>query len=110
MIPKLIIQAEHNYMKVGLKKILNDLIKLKGEISINEVHDVCNNFHYKHSNAERQLRPSSSRFIISVKNDKGVVIAYRWNGLKLEQKDETKNQRTLLDHLKPTVRCNPWGL
>lgn len=65
-------------MKNGLRKILNDEIKKRRYVSINEIHQLAKYYNHKESYAERELRSSRSPDVKSIKNEKGHNIGYRW--------------------------------
>ena len=64
---------------MGIKTILHNRIKeLDGKIMpLNEVHYLCNIFNYKHSTAERKLRPSESPNVVPILNGKKHIMGYR---------------------------------
>jgi hypothetical protein len=43
---------------MSLKKVLNERIRKEGYLSIEEIYQICEDLHYKQSNAERRLRES----------------------------------------------------
>jgi hypothetical protein len=59
---------------MSLKKILNERIIKEGYLSIQEIYQICDDLHYKASNAERRLRPSESPGVEAVYDDKGKYI------------------------------------
>lgn len=70
----------------SLKTILNNLIKDRGEVPIEDIYKVCLEEGYKISNAERRLRKSESPNILGLekKNKRGVkyIYAYKYVGEK----------------------------
>lgn len=67
----------------GLKKILNDKIREKGYISVDEMELICKQNNKKISNGERRLRKSDSPNVEAVENKKGAIVGYRWIGLRV---------------------------
>ena len=76
-------------MKIGLRKILHDKIKSKnGEIFTHrELEQVCDEYHYRRSNAERRLRPSDSPEVITIYNKKEHIIGYVWRVSNVQQEE-----------------------
>lgn len=64
---------------MSLRATLNQMIfNRRGDIvSINEIYEYCKKAGYKQSNAERTLRPSSSKNVEAIKKN-GYIIGYRW--------------------------------
>ena len=64
---------------MSLKTVLhNRITELEGKIlTLNEVHHLCDVFNYKHSTAERILRPSTSPNVEPVLNKKNYIIGYK---------------------------------
>lgn len=71
---------------MSLKEDLNKKIKEKGEMTYNEVENYCKIWGHKPSYAERELRPSKSPEIESIKNKKGHIVSYRWIGKEYQKK------------------------
>jgi len=63
---------------MSLKSELNNLIREKGQVSIQEVYSYCYEHGYKQSNAERRLRQSESPDIQPIYSDKGHIKGYKW--------------------------------
>lgn len=66
-------------MKISLKQRLNTLIEDRkgGMVSINEIRQICDEYHYKQSNAERRLRASESPNVEPIFKH-GAIIGYKW--------------------------------
>lgn len=63
---------------MSLSKIIHQLIESQGEISLNELEEICHQEHYKLSNAERRARELMANKLISpIKNSKGAIIGYK---------------------------------
>lgn len=71
---------------MSLKSKLNNLIQSRngGIVTINEVNKLCEQEHYKYSNAERRLRRSESPNVVPVFKGNAIV-GYKWGlGAKKE--------------------------
>ena len=77
-------------MRRSLRSQLNDLIRARGEVPIEEVYRVTLELGYKASNAERRLRNSESPDVFPVmrvsRRGTQYVAAYRWGAGKPEPK------------------------
>lgn len=102
---------------MSLKNRLIELIKLRGQININELESNVREWRYKISNAERRLR--ECELIEPIKNAKRYIIAYKWRGLKdgeLANFVPKSPQNAILGLIqgnksKDTLpKCNPWNL
>lgn len=71
-------------MKMGLKKRLNDEIRKKGYMTIQQIHDFAKSLNQKESTAERRLRASESPNIETVRNKKGFNIGYKYREVEAE--------------------------
>lgn len=86
-------------MAKGLKDKLNTLIEQEGYLTLQQVYQVTESMGHKQRTAERVLNPSLSPNVITIKNDKGHIVAYKWNknmGV-LTHQDEAKTSVTHLD-------------
>lgn len=63
---------------MSLKEILQDEIKRKGSVSLNEIHMLAMSNGYKQSTAERALRKGRLANIIPNRNSKGHITGYSW--------------------------------
>ena len=82
---------------MSLIKTLNDKIKEAGYLSIEEIYQICEDDHFKQSNAERRLRKSESPNIAPVYNDKPRYIkGYQWTGKEIGSPEVYEDKRQLL--------------
>ena len=76
----------------GLKQLLNEQLKQKGYLSLNEVHKIAKELKYKESNAERRLRQSESPNAEPMFDEKHHIIGYKYFDVL---KDEIKAMRKM---------------
>ena len=75
--------ASGEWILMPLKKQLNQIIKERGQITLDDLASLCKNLGYKTATAERSLRPSLSPEIEGVWNKKGTaIIGYRYKGIE----------------------------
>jgi hypothetical protein len=62
---------------MGLRVVLNELIKSKGYVSLKEIEELTDKLGYKRSNAERRLRKSESPSVEAVMSN-GAIVGYKY--------------------------------
>lgn len=65
-------------MHKGLKQILNEVLEQKGYISLNEAYAIGAKDSFKQKTVERELNPSRSPNVKTLKNEKGQITGYEW--------------------------------
>lgn len=62
----------------GLKEKLNQLIKEQGTVSLDQVYAFAKGLGHKEKTAERELNPSRSPNILTLKNEKHQIYGYKY--------------------------------
>ena len=63
---------------MSLIKTLEDDLKIKGSMTLDELAIWCKEHCYKISHAERRLRPSECNWVETIRNSKRAIIGYKF--------------------------------
>jgi hypothetical protein len=63
---------------MGLRQKLNEAIKQEGYLSLQQVYKLAESLNHKQRTAERELNPSHSPNVMTVKNEKNHIVGYKY--------------------------------